>query len=219
MSDAFRMDSLSGMEIPPLPNSPRWANIRQKLGISAFGINAWTAQTAGQEIIGEHDELGPRAGKHEELYVVLSGRATFTVDGEQLEAPAGTFVFVRDPAAKRKAVADEAETTVLAIGARPGEPFAPSQWERSAPAFGYFATKEYEKAHEILAGVVAKYPDDAGALFNLACAESLLGRTDDAIAHLGESIAQDETFRELAQTDSDFDRVRNDPRFRELVAS
>ena len=218
MSDKFHVDSLSGMEIPPVPQYPRWANVRQKLGISSFGINAWTAQSPGQEIIGEHDELGPRAGKHEELYVVISGRATFTVDGEELEAPAGTFVFVRDPAAKRKAVADEAETTVLAIGARPGEAFTPSQWERSAPAFAYFATKEYEKAHEILWSVVEEYPDDAGALFNLACAESLLGRTEDAIAHLGESIAQDDVFRELAQTDSDFDPVRDDPRFRELVA-
>jgi mannose-6-phosphate isomerase-like protein (cupin superfamily) len=218
VSEKFLVASLSGMEIPPVPEYPRWANVRQKLGISAFGINAWTGQSPGQEIIGEHDELGPRAGKHEELYVVISGRATFTVDGEELEAPAGTFVFVRDPAAKRRAIADEAETTVLAIGARPGEAFEPSQWERSAPAFTYFATKEYEKAHEILAGVVAEYPDDAGALFNLACAESLLGRTDDAIAHLGESIEQDEVFRELAETDSDFDSLRNDPRFRELVA-
>jgi tetratricopeptide (TPR) repeat protein len=219
VSETFRVESLSEMEIPPIPSAPRWANVRQKLGISAFGINAWTAQSAGQEVIGEHDELGPRAGKHEELYVVISGRATFTVDGEELEAPAGTFVFVRDPAAKRKAVAEEAETTVLAIGARPGEAFTPSQWERSAPAFGYFATKEYEKAHEVLAEVVAEYPDDAGALFNLACAESLLGRTEEAIAHLGESIAQDEVFRGLAQTDSDFDPVRDDPRFRELVGS
>jgi mannose-6-phosphate isomerase-like protein (cupin superfamily) len=218
MSDKFRVDTLAGMEIPPIPASPRWANVRQKLGISAFGINAWTAQSAGQEIIGEHDELGPRAGKHEELYVVISGRATFTVDGEELEAPAGTFVFVRDPGVKRKAVADEAETTVVAIGARPGEPFTPSQWERSAPAFGYFATKEYEKAHEVLSGVVEEFPDDAGALFNLACAESLLGRTDDAIAHLGDSIAHDAVFRDLAQTDTDFDPVRDDPRFRQLVA-
>lgn len=59
--------------------------MRHRLGIGAFGINAWTAQEAGQEIIGEHDELGPRAGNHEELYIVISGAATFTVDGETRE--------------------------------------------------------------------------------------------------------------------------------------
>lgn len=207
------------MELPALPEHLRWATVRHHLGISAFGINAWTADEAGTEIIGEHDELGRRAGKHEELYFVVKGRATFTVDGETVDAPGGTFVFVRDPAAKRKAIAAEAETTVLVIGARPGEAFQPSQWERSAPALGFFATKEYDKAFEFLSKAREETPDDAGILYNLACAESLLARTDDAIGHLRESIANDDSFREVAQKDSDFDPIREDARFKELVRS
>lgn len=207
------------MELPALPQHLRWATVRRHLGISAFGINAWTADEPGKEIIEEHDELGRQAGKHEELYVVVKGGATFTVDGETFDAPAGTFVFVRDPAAKRKAVAKEPETTVLVIGGRPGEAFQPSQWERSAPAFGFFATKEFDKAAEFLSKVREESPDDAGVLFNLACAESLLGRTDDAIGHLRESIANDESFREFAQKDSDFDPIRDDARFKELVGT
>jgi tetratricopeptide (TPR) repeat protein len=207
------------MELPASPEHLRWATVRHYLGISAFGINAWTANEAGREIIEEHDELGRRAGKHEELYLVVKGSATFTVDGETVDAPAGTFVFVRDPAAKRKAVAAEAETTVLVIGGRPGEAFEPSHWERSAPALGYFATKEYDKAAEFLSRAREETPDDAGILFNLACAESLLGRTDDAIAHLRESIANDDSFRESAQSDSDFDPIRGDARFKELVGT
>ena len=206
------------MELPALPQHLRWATVRHHLGISAFGINAWTADEPGKEIIEEHDELGRRAGKHEELYVVVKGSATFTVDGETVDAPAGTFVFVRDPAAKRKAVAAEPETTVLVIGGRPGEAFEPSAWERSAPALGYFATKEYHKAAEFLSKAREESPDDAGVLFNLACAESLLGRTEDAIGHLRESIENDHSFRELAETDSDFDPIREDTRFRELVS-
>jgi hypothetical protein len=217
VSARFRVASLSELELPSIPSMPRWAAVRHRLEIGAFGVNAWTAQEAGQELIGEHDELGPRAGGHEELYFVVSGRATFIVAEEEVAAPAGTFVFVGDPATKRKAVADEAETTVLVVGARAGEAFTPSQWERSAPALGYFATKEYDKARALLSEHLMEYPDDAGALFNLACAESLLGRTDEAITHLGESIAQDETFRELARKDSDFDPIRDDPRFTPLV--
>ena len=217
MSESFRVAALSELELPSIPTAPRWATVRHTLGIRSFGINAWTSQEAGQELIGEHDELGPRAGKHEELYVVTSGSATFTVDGQEVSAPAGTLVFVHDPAAKRKAVADEAETTVLVIGGRPGEAFTPSQWERSAPAFGFFATKEYEKAHAYLSEVLDEYPDDTGVVFNLACAESLLGRTDEAIDHLRRAIEREDRFREAAREDSDFDPIRDDPRFRELV--
>ena len=217
MSDRFRVASLRELELPAIPTSARWALVRQTLGISAFGANAWTSQEPGQEIISEHDEMGPRTGKHEELYVVLAGRATFTVDDRQIDAPAGTFVFVRDPSSKRKAVADEAETTVLVIGATPGEAFTPSQWERSARALGYFATQEYDKAHAVLSEELERYPDDPGLLFNLACAESLLGRPDDAVAHLRTAIDQEDRFRELARQDSDFDSIRDDPRFSELV--
>jgi tetratricopeptide (TPR) repeat protein len=217
VSEKFRVATLAEMELPALPQHLRWATVRHHLGISSFGINAWTADEPGKEIIEEHDELGARAGKHEELYVVVKGSAAFTVDDEAFDAPAGTFVFVRDPAAKRKAVAAEPETTVLVVGGRPGEAFKPSQWERSAPALGFFATKEYDKAFAALSKAHEEYPDDAGVLFNLACAESLLGRPDDAIGHLQQSIANDESFRELALTDTDFDPIRDDARFKELV--
>ena len=99
---------------------PRWHMIRAMLGIESFGINAWRATEAGQAIIGEHDELGAGAGGHEELYFVVSGRATFTVDGEPVAAPEGSLVYVKDPRTRRSAVADEAATTILVIGGRPG---------------------------------------------------------------------------------------------------
>jgi tetratricopeptide (TPR) repeat protein len=216
VSEKFKTAKLSEMEIPT-SQALRWATVRAHLGIEAFGVNAWSADEAGKEVISEHDEVGDGDGEqHQELYVVLNGRATFTVDGEELEAEPGTFVFVRDPAAKRKAVATEPETTVLAVGAKAGEAFKPSQWERSAPAFVFFATKEYDKAVEVLDEARQEYPDDAGVLYNLACAESMLGRSDDALAHLEQSFMQ-ERFREAAKTDPDFDPVRDDPRFKQLV--
>jgi tetratricopeptide (TPR) repeat protein len=216
VSDKFRVADLSEMEIPTM-DALRWATVRSHLGVEAFGVNAWTANEAGQEVIGEHDEVsGNDARWHQELYVVLKGRATFTVDGDEVDAPPGTFVFVHDPAAKRKAVSTEPNTTVLAIGGKPGEAFTSPRWERSAPALGFFATKQYEKAYAVLAEAHREYPDDALVLFNLACAESLLGRPDEAIAHLEQSFAEDR-FRELAKTDTDFDPIRDDPRFKQLV--
>jgi mannose-6-phosphate isomerase-like protein (cupin superfamily) len=120
VSEKFQVTTLSEIEIPASDPSIGWAPIRRHLDVGSFGINAWTATEAGKDVIGEHDEAGPRTHRHEELYFVVKGRATFTVDGETIDAPAGTVVFVRDPAAKRKAVADEGGTTVLAVGGRPG---------------------------------------------------------------------------------------------------
>src|SRR4051794_8157798 len=74
--------------------------VRRHLGIEAFGANARVARAAGEVLVMPHDERagGPFGTEgHEELYVVLRGRATFTVDGREGDAPAGTLGFVRDP--------------------------------------------------------------------------------------------------------------------------
>jgi tetratricopeptide (TPR) repeat protein len=205
-----RLDEIPGAADP---TRPQWFPIRAELGIAAFGINAWRAGEAGQELIGEHDELGSGAGGHEELYAVLSGRASFAVDGQEVDAPAGTLVFVRDPAAKRAATAREAGTTVLAVGAPPGKAFTPSDWEASAEALRYWATREYDKAIDLLAARHEQQPENANVLYNLACAESLDGRSDQALEHLEQAMALNPPFRHAAQTDPDFEPIRADPRF------
>jgi hypothetical protein len=116
---------------PTLIEGTLWKPIRSTLGIRAFGINAYAADRAGDRLFNEHDETESFAGRqrHEELYVVLEGRATFTVDGEEVDAPARTVVFVEDPASRRGAVATESGTTVLAIGGPAGEAYEPGPWE------------------------------------------------------------------------------------------
>jgi tetratricopeptide (TPR) repeat protein len=199
-------------------SGPRWAMVRTHFGIGAFGVNAYVADEAGVAVIGEHDELGNSGTLHEELYFVASGHATFTVNGDEIDAPAGTFVFVRDPAAKRGAIATEAGTAVVIAGGRPGEAFTPSAWERSAPALHYFATQDYDKAIEEFERLRADAPDDPGLLYNLACAESLGGRTADAVEHLSRAVELDRDFRQLAEKDSDFDPIRTKPEFASAVA-
>jgi hypothetical protein len=108
-----------------------WLPLRHTLGIEAFGINAWVARDDGAEVIEEHDELAEDpANRHQELYVVIEGHATFTVDGQEVDAPRGTLVFIKDPSLVRRAVARTAGTTVLAIGAPAGTVFEPSPWEQ-----------------------------------------------------------------------------------------
>ena len=219
MTEAFRVMRLDEVDGYAEEGRPRWHMIRSVLGIESFGINSWRATEAGQEIIGEHDELGPGAGGHEELYLVLSGRATVTVAGERVEAPAGSLVYVRDPAAKRGAVADEAATEILVVGGRPGAPFAVSPWERSAEALRCWTTGEWDRAIEILQVQLAEDPLNASVLYNLACAESRAGEADAALAHLDRAIELEPRFAELAQGDGDLDAIRADARFPATAAS
>ena len=189
--------------------------IRRHFDIRAFGCNAYRADE-GVDVISEHDELGPSAGGHEELYLVASGHATFTVDGEELDAPAGTLVYVKEPSLKRKAVARESGTTVLVLGGKPGQVFAPSPWEAMSDMWPPYQAGDYATALAAVEGAAQEHPDSPVVFFNLACCESLLGRTDDAIEHLRTAV-RDDRLRAQAARDSDLDAIRDDPRFRELV--
>jgi tetratricopeptide (TPR) repeat protein len=193
--------------------------VGRHFGIRSFGTSAYRSIEGGQ-VVNEHDEAGFRIGLsgQEELYVVVSGRATFTVNDEKIDAPAGSLVFVRDPAAKRGAVAEEPATTVLAIGGKPGEAFLPLTEEFPA-AFDAYSAKDYERSIELYRALLeGEFPRKAGILFNIACNEALLGRADDAIEHLRAAIEADQQAVELARTDGDLDPIREDPRFAELIA-
>jgi len=191
-----------------------WRPIRHHMGIQAFGINSWTAPDAGDRIINEHGEEGD--GGEEELYLVLGGHATFEVGDDKVDAPEGTLVFVA-PGTRRTAFAEEAGTTVLAIGAPPGQPYTAFGWELWAPALPYYTSGDYDKAIEIMDPIVAEHPEYPGLLFNLACLESLAGRKDDAVGHLRTAIEKTPRFKDMAKTDSDFDPIREEPAFQELV--
>jgi tetratricopeptide (TPR) repeat protein len=203
------LDELVGYEED---GRPRWHMIRSTLGIAAFGINAWTATEDGQSLIGEHDEVTGAAGGHEELYLVLSGHATFTLGGETVPGPAGTVVHVPDPAVKRGAVGSKG-TTVLVVGAKPGEAFAVSPWERTAETLRFWTTQDWEGAIAALEELHAEMPEVASVLYNLACAEARAGRLDDALGHLTQSLGLEPRFAELARSDDDLASIRDDPRF------
>ena len=157
------------------PGHAVWHMLRSQLRVEAFGVNAWTSTESGQSLIGEHDEVSDGGPEHEELYVVLSGSATFTVDGVATNVPAGSLVFVKDPTLQRSAVADTAGTTVLAVGARAGEPFVVSQWERSAEALRYWPGEEWDEAIRLLTTGSPRRRTTRDTVYNLACAEAAAG--------------------------------------------
>jgi hypothetical protein len=192
-----------------------WRPVRHHFGITAFGVNAWTARDTGDRIINEHDESEPDS--NEELYLVMQGRAMFELDGDWVDAPAGTLVFAR-PGVKRTAVAEEPETTIIALGGIPGKAYEPDGWELWAPLNPLYQKGEYAEAADRGRVLVEAHQQYAGLFYNLTCCESLAGRTTDAVDHLRRAIDLSERFRSYAEGDSDFDPIRDEPAFTELLA-
>ena len=194
-------------ELPITHGEFVWRPVRRRFGISAFGANAYTAK-AGQRVVEEHYEKDG----HEEMYVVLRGRATFTLGDDEVDAPAGTLVFAK-PGTKRGAVATEDGTAVLAVGAKPGGGFEPSPWEDIFAAFSYAEKGEVDQARAMIGGAIERRPGEWQGYFNAACFEILYGDKEAGIAHLQRAHEIDpEQVAEAASKDKDFDPVRGDPR-------
>jgi tetratricopeptide (TPR) repeat protein len=200
--------SLDEIEGIPVLGTLVWKPVRRPLGVTAFGINAYTAANTGDEVVEEHDEtqLG-----HEEIYAVVAGHATFTVDDEEVDAPAGTLVFLDDPKQRRSAVAKVPNTTVLAIGGVPGK-HEVSNWELFFPALPHMREGRYDEARRILEEALAER-DVAVLHYQLACTEAQAGNPERALGELETAVAMDARCRGWAATDEDFASVRDDPRF------
>lgn len=203
--------------IPAVGGELQWRPIRRTLGVEAFGINAYTAN-AGELVVEEHNETGPGAGHHEELYVVITGRATFTVDGESFDGPVGTLVFLDDPKEVRAARAVEDGTTVLAIGGTRGEPFRISPWEYTFAAAPALKEQRYDDAEALIQEGLDKYPGNPSLLYDLACVNALQGRTENAIEHLQTALAAQPKWKSHAAKDDDLAPIRDDPRFAAAIA-
>ena len=205
----FDTAHLSELDAIPIDGTLVWRPIRRRFDIGAFGVNAYTAENAGDELVEDHDELGSGGGEHEELYFVASGHATFSVGGEEVDAPQGTLVFIRDAAVRRHAVAKEPKSTVLAVGGPRDEAFKPSAWELWFAAGPHVEAGEYDKAAEMLAAGMSDHPDNPSLLYNLGCFEALAGDHDAAIAHVQRAFELNPELRERAETDSDLDSIRD----------
>jgi len=213
MSDGYEVAHIDELDELPINNGEFvWRPIRRRFGITAFGTNAYTGD-AGQRVIEEHSE----SDNHQEMYVVLRGRATFTLDDDEIDAPAGTMVFLR-PDTKRGAIAAEDGTAVLAVGAKPGVVFEPSLWEEVFAANAYADKGDLDRARKLMADLLDQHPDAWQGFFNAACLEARLGDRDRALEHFQRAVElEPEKAREFAKTDSDFDSIRDDPTFVALL--
>jgi quercetin dioxygenase-like cupin family protein len=199
----LRIDELDPIAVTGL----RWHPVRHALGVRAFGVNAYSGD-AGDDVIEEHTEDG---SDHEEMNVVLSGRARFELDGERVDATAGTLVFLPDPSTRRYAVAEEDGTTVLALGGKPDHEV--SAWEWRFRAQPHIDAEEWEKGIALMHDGLAALPGEGSLLFNLACFEARLGRLDEAAQHLQEAVDARPDLADAAAEDPDLEPLRDRPDF------
>jgi hypothetical protein len=216
MSDAgYEILSIDDLDRFPgaTDDAPILLPVRRRLGFRPFGVNCWSASAVGSHVIERHFEQDGV----EELYVVLRGRATFTVGEETFDAPAGTLVHV-PPRTLREAFAAEEGTVVLAAGAKAGEAWEPAPWEDFHVAFATRRAGDPAAARAAIAEVLARYPDAWQGQYNAACFEALEGETDAAFAHLRRAVhLGPPEVRGYVRDDDDFAGLRADPRWDEYV--
>ena len=204
--ERFAVARLDELDRIPVSHGLEWRPVRRRLGIRSFGVNAYTSQNVGDWIVEEHRE----GSGHQELYLVLRGRARFTLDGEEVDAPAGTLVFLPETDVLRVAVSEEPDTLVLAVGGWAGKAFEPSAWEWLFEAVGRAEAGDTDGAVGIMQGWVDDHPDDGVALYNLACIESRAGRKDDALSHARRAFELEPSLEERAAEDPDLEAIKEE---------
>jgi tetratricopeptide (TPR) repeat protein len=189
--------------------------VRHHFGLTTFGVNTWTARAVGDRLINDHDESDEFDG--DELYLVLSGRARFEIDGDRVDASAGAFVAVA-AGINRTAFAEQPDTTLVAIGGGPeGKPYRPLGWEVWSSLEPLFAAGRHEEVlaqAEPLLQAESHYPM---VLYNVACSESALGRTEDALGHLRRAVEVMPKLGDYARDDERLAALRGNPAFSHII--
>jgi quercetin dioxygenase-like cupin family protein len=196
---AVRLQDIESIDVAGV----HWRPLRRTLGVTAFGTNGYSAD-AGEVLIEPHTETG---STDEEMYVLIAGRATFTVDGEEIDATPGTVVFCPDPAWHRTAVASEDGTLALAVGNAAGAGGPPSAWEHR---FAAAAAASPDEAYAIVAAGLDDHPGDANLHYDLACHSALAGRRERALEHWRRAVELNPKAREWAKDDTDLDTIRTE---------
>jgi mannose-6-phosphate isomerase-like protein (cupin superfamily) len=211
--DVAHLDELD--RFPVGEHGLTWRPIRKRFDVRSLGINAYSAEEAGHDVVEDHTE----SSGHQELYVVVRGRATFKVGEEEVDAPAGTMVYLSDNELRRGAQAAEVDTVVLAIGAEPGEAFSPSAWEHWFVAYPLADRGDLDGAIAELRGGLEARPEHPVLLYHLACVEARAGHRDEALGHARTALEKGAFLRNWARKDSDFDSLRDDPDLARLLGT
>jgi tetratricopeptide (TPR) repeat protein len=196
---SYKVLAIDELDRIPVEQGLEWRPIRRRLGIRAFGMNAYTAEKVGDHVVEEHKE----GSGHEEVYVVVSGLARFTVGGDEFEAPAGTLVYLPDPDVLRSATSQAEGTTVLAVGGWPDKAFEPSGWEWRFEAEPLSDAGRHDEAIAIMDDATEHFGESPEGLYHLARFKARAGRAADATADIERALELKPEYRQYAEKDAD----------------
>jgi quercetin dioxygenase-like cupin family protein len=86
MAEGYTIKSIDEFEEMEGSGGATWRLARKTLGAESFGFNVVDIEAGGE--IPAHDHTGDN---QEEVFIILDGQGTIVTDGEEHEAPAGTF--------------------------------------------------------------------------------------------------------------------------------
>jgi quercetin dioxygenase-like cupin family protein len=123
MGDGFVVKPLEDFEEMEGSGECTWRLARKSLGLSSFGMNLVDIGPGGQ--IPEHDET---ERDHEEVFIILDGDATASIDGTEHSAPKGTFVRVAPEV--RRTIRNKGDGTVrlMIVSAPRSSGYEPMGW-------------------------------------------------------------------------------------------
>ena len=206
---AYRSLSLFEAPTTEAVEGLQWLPVRRELGVGAFGVNAFRAARAGDSVVEEHEE----SPGQEELYIVVCGRATFTIEGESCDAPAGTAIFIADPAARRSAIAAKDATVVLAVGGWRERPYHALPWEPIYLAMPQIRNGDWPGAAATIEREAGEQRDSAPVRYRLASLYARIGDTDRALDELLRAIEINPALGERAQDDAALEPLRGNARW------
>ena len=210
MAASGDFETLSVLDADAVPlgdDGMQWIPVRRALGIGAFGVNAFRADRAGDEVIEAHEE----SPGQEELYLVVTGGAKFVIGGNEFEATRGTAVFVARPDVRRAAVATEDGTVVLAVGGWTDQAYHSLPWEPIYLAMGAMRTGDWASAVETLEREAGEHRETGIIRYRLACCYARLGESDTALEELRQAIAVKPDLLDRARSEEAFASLRDDP--------
>jgi quercetin dioxygenase-like cupin family protein len=86
MAEGYTIKRVDEFEEMAGSGGATWRLARKTLGAASFGFNVVDIEAGGQ--IPAHDHSGDN---QEEVFIILDGTGTIVADGEESDAPAGTF--------------------------------------------------------------------------------------------------------------------------------
>jgi quercetin dioxygenase-like cupin family protein len=86
MAEGYTINTIDQFEEMEGSGGATWRLARKTLGAEAFGFNVVDIAAGGE--IPAHDHTGDN---QEEVFIILEGEGKIVTDGEEHDAPAGTF--------------------------------------------------------------------------------------------------------------------------------